>query len=172
MFSYLLTKARDRFVGILSDYCPCLNPHNKKSHGIVELHRKSSNFHSWDEDVEARGHQDKTLTVETMKKLATPKMKNKDIGMQSNQGCFKMERCPWSSESSDMLLKVGSSVFPVHRFLLSIESEIFKTIIESVPSTQHGITIVTLNGYDADEIQMLLTFVYLPESEIDGKIFS
>ena len=169
MFSYFLTKAKDKVVGILGDFCPCLNPHNRKSHDIMELHRKSRKRHNLDVDVEARGHQGKTLTVETMKKLATPKMKHDGIGMQGNQKCFKMELCPWNSELSDTLLKVGSSVFPVHRFLLSIESEIFKTIIESIPSTQNGITIVTLNGYDADEIQMLLTFVYLPDSEIDGK---
>ena len=156
-------------VSLLGDVCPCFIPQNESFHNIGEMHRKSRKLHAWEFDIEMGNQSNKILTVETMKTLATKKMLDREPGEQNDQKMFNLEKCPWNSESSDMLLKVERSVFPVHRFLLSIESEIFKTIIESIPTAKNGTTLVTLNGYDADEIQMLLTFVYLPESEIDGK---
>ena len=166
MLSYMLTKVKDRFVSLLSDVCPCFDPQGKKTLSIRELHQQSRRLHSCLVDIELGDYQGKILTVERMKKLARRRMNNGD---DENQKCFKLERCPWNSESSDMLLKVGRSVFPVHRFLLSIESEILKTIIESVTATKNETTVVTLNGYEADEIQMLLMFVYLPDAEMNGK---
>ena len=166
MFSYMLTKVKDRFVSLLTDVCPCFDPQGKKTLSMRELHHQSRRLHSCLVDIELGDYQGKILTVERMKKLARRKMNNED---DESQKCFKLEPCPWNSESSDMLLKVGRSVFPVHRFLLSIESEILKTIIESVPATKNETTVVTLNGYEADEIQMLLMFVYLPDAEMNGK---
>ena len=170
MFSYLISEAAEKVASLLTKVCPCLDPLNKKSHDIGDLHRTSKRQPSWGVDLEAGDPDGKIFTIETMKRIAVRKMTEKDAEMSDKNDSFTLERCPWNTESSDMLLKVGRSIFPVHRFLLSIESEILKTIIDSIPATQNRTTVVTLNGYDADEIQMLLTFVYLPESEIDGKL--
>lgn len=167
MFSYLLTKAKDKVVTLLTDVCPCFDPFHKSSHKIEDVHRRSNKLSHWDfERGESNG---KIFTIEMMKKLAIKGIS--DDGKDFTNECVIMEQCPWKTESCDMLLRVENSVFPVNRFLLSVESDIFKTILESIPVAQKRKTIVTLNGYDAKEIEMLLTFVYLPESEIKGWFF-
>ncbi len=167
----MCSKLLDAFIGrmknTLMDYCPCLMQNRSSCHELDDL--RKSTFRG-KERTKENGTKEKIFTIETMKKVAAVKKKGSEkLSVQSMNDCLVLEKCPWDTESSDLFLRVGKSVFLVHQFLLSIESEILKTIIESVPAVKDITTMVTLNGYEADEIKMLLTFVYLPESEINGK---
>ena len=170
MFSYCLVAAKKKLSSLFLEFCPCFDPEYKKSHKIDDKHRKTRIMNSWEVDPELGGSgKGKIFTVETMKKLAMKRVCNKDLELVNTKDSFILEQCPWDSGDSDMILRVERSIFPVHRFLLSIESEILRTIIDSVPANENKTTVVTLNGYKSDEIKMLLTFVYLPEAEINGK---
>ena len=173
MFSYAMLQAKDKVWSFLKDVCPCLDPIKLKSHNIADIHRKSRIMNDWEVGNEAKNNiAGKIFTIETMKNFTTKKLTNENMELRNTKDSCFIERVPWSTDSSDLLLKVGKSVFPAHRFLLSIESEILRTIIDSVPAACNKATVVTLNGYEPDDIKMLLTFVYLPESEIDGKLTS
>ncbi len=164
----------ERLKGCLKEACPCLVEGKKSFHELDDL--RKSNFHGGDtsgKNDNLTKSKEKVFTIETMKKFDTFKRIGHDTRMElkNQDGCLILEKCPWDAEGSDLFLRVGKSVFLVHQFLLSIESEILKTIIDSVPAVNNITTMVTLNGYEAESIKMLLTFVYLPESEIDGKTF-
>lgn len=171
MFSYMMLQAKDKVWSFFKDVCPCLDPTKQKSHNIADIHRKSRILNDWEL---GHGTQNdvggKIFTIETMKNFTTKKLTSDNMELRNTKDSCFIERVPWSTDSSDMLFKVGRSLFPAHRFLLSIESEILRTIIDSVPAACNKATVVTLNGYEPDEIKMLLTFVYLPDSEIDGEL--
>ena len=173
MFSYIMLQAKDKVWSFLKDVCPCLDPIKQKSHNIGDIHRKSRILNDWELGDRTKSNIDgKIFTIETMKNFTTKRLTKENMELKNTKDSCFIERVPWSTDSSDMLLKVGRSVFPAHKFLLSIESEILRTIIDSVPAACNKATVVTLNGYEPDEIKMLLTFVYLPESEIDGELMS
>ena len=165
MCSNILDFVKDRIRSFLDEFCPCLISSTQPSRELEEVRKSIRNLATASKQENTNAN--KIFTIETIKKRSQTKAQTRPDG-HNDSDSLVIEKCLWSTEASDLFLRVGKSVFPVHKFLLSIESEILKTIIDSVPVAKNATTIVTLNGYEADEIKTLLTLVYLPETEING----
>eukprot|EP00794_Sanderia_malayensis_P015289 gene15289-16867_t len=169
-----------KFTTFFGEFLPCLTTARpQRSHELAKLRKstfRKNEKRSENHSEEDKGKQ-KIFTIETMKKVNPIKRKSSAVENNdeitndelSRNNCLVLEKCPWDTKSGDMFLRVGNSLFLVDQFLLSIESEILNTIFDSVSTVKNITPMVTLHGYEADEIKMLLTFVFLPESEINDE---
>ena len=83
-------------------------------------------------------------------------------------GCIIAE-VPWNLERADLVIKVEQTLFPVHRCLISLYSDVLKNIIFSVHFGDEDTPMVTLMEQNAQSIQNLLTYIYFQEKEISGE---
>lgn len=83
-------------------------------------------------------------------------------------GCTVAE-VPWEVSRADLVIKVKNTLFPVHRSLISLYSEVLKNIIFSVNFVDEDTPIVTLMEQNAHDIMELLTYIYFQDKEITGE---
>lgn len=82
-------------------------------------------------------------------------------------GC-RIANVPWDFERADLVIKVNNTLFPVHRSLVSLYSDVLKNIIFSVNFGDEDTQMITLMEQNVHCIKRLLTFIYFQEKEITG----
>ena len=83
-----------------------------------------------------------------------------------------MECCKWCTETSDLILKVEESLFPVKRMVLWENSLLFRGILSSVAvMDDEEFNVLTLNGISAYEVEDILPHFYDPFLQVPGKNF-
>lgn len=84
-------------------------------------------------------------------------------------GCTIAE-VPWDLERADLVIKVNDTLFPVHRSLVSLYSDVLKNIIFSVNFGDEDTQMVTLMEQTVESIHCLLTYIYFQDKEIKGEL--
>ncbi|XP_065051607.1 uncharacterized protein LOC135681204 [Rhopilema esculentum] len=88
------------------------------------------------------------------------------IGDVDTSGCTIPE-VPWEVVRADLVIKVGNTLFPVHRSLVSLHSDILKNIIFSLNFSDEDTPVITIMELSASRIMHLLTHSYFPDKKVN-----
>eukprot|EP00794_Sanderia_malayensis_P015057 gene15057-16610_t len=84
---------------------------------------------------------------------------------------YNIRSCLWNTKNSDLYLCVDTSVFPVHKSVLSLHSLVFHDVIYRACKAgvqDQAMPMIQLSGYDVEDVRELLICFYYPNRELRG----